>query len=102
MTDAPRCATCRHWHVLTGDPGQADYGSLVYLLRRSHLRTLLGDEHSYGDVVTPPYPVGSCESPQVPFYTFPAEDGATTLDGSEYTGMLVTGHKFGCVQHAAT
>lgn len=44
-----------------------------------------------------PYPVGVCECPGIPFYQFPAEGGATTVDGSEYRGDLITGPLFGCV-----
>jgi len=52
------------------------------------------------EIVPDQYDLGKCTSPKMREYERPEEDGAATVDGSEYFSTLITGPKFGCVNHS--
>jgi hypothetical protein len=80
------CEDCKFWNVSPD--------SVLWSWREK----LNLDEYDDAKVLAAlPHQIGTCECPGIPFYEFPAEGGATVVDGSTYRGDLITGPKFGCV-----
>lgn len=87
MSETPTCRTCAFWQI---DPDHNDAWRLDSLAVR---------DDDLEPVDPQPFEIRRCHSPKLREYERPEQDGAATLDGSEYYSALFTGPDFGCIHH---
>ena len=87
------CKDCKWWQVASGNM-EADWGLREPGSRRVEF---VEDGQSLRELYGVGWDVRYCLSPKLKFYEYPAEDGASVKDGSEYWAALVTAPLFGCV-----
>jgi hypothetical protein len=90
MATCKTCKTCKHW-VSDGDSDfRAD-------MRASQVCQPV-DPDTYEPMALG-YEVRKCESPLLRWFETPGPGEASLVDGSDYYAALLTGERFGCVNH---
>lgn len=121
-TVSATCKTCRWWakeRAVTRDEAEAWRGEGYDLYygedSEPSTNTMMLPPWEYttpvvidgithgGHYPLPPFAVGECRSPKLVHLRRPQTlDGASVIDGEDYSAALYTGPDFGCIHHEAT
>lgn len=88
-----KCKTCKHWFIPTQYINSIDVAAPRDPITWESVTEEVKQRELFG------YATQYCNSPKLVFFVRPDKDGATVVDGSEYSASMITGEDYGCTLH---